>query len=93
MYDNIHDLWGSFKVGVLKACNDVCGYKKNRKCNVNRWWRNSGVEDEIQKKKEAYKEMKKNSSEETKNEYMRLKKAVKKAVARVMKKKKRLEDE
>ena len=34
MYDNIHDLWGSFKVGVLAACNEVCGFEKNRKCNV-----------------------------------------------------------
>ena len=41
--------------------------------------------DEIEKKKDAYKEMKKNQSEETKNEYRRLKKAAKKAVARAMK--------
>ena len=37
-----------------------CGSKKNRKCNANtrRW--NSTVKDEIQKKKEAHKEIKKN---------------------------------
>ena len=33
------------------------GYKENRKCNVNTWWWNSEVNDEIQRKKEAYKEM------------------------------------
>ena len=42
---------------LLTACNEVCGYKKNRKCNVNMWWWNCGVKDEIQKKETAYKEM------------------------------------
>ena len=39
--------------GVLKACDEVCGYMRNWKCYVNTWWLNSGVKDEIQKKKEA----------------------------------------
>ena len=65
---------------MLKACDDVCGYKKKRKCNVNTWWWNSGAKDEIQKKKIAYKEMTKNPTEETKNEYRRLKKAVARAM-------------
>ena len=43
------------------------------------------VDDKTQKKKEAYKEMTKIPTEETKNEYRRLKKAAKKAVARAMK--------
>ena len=49
MSDNNHDLLGSFKEGVLKACDEVCGYKKNRNCNVNTWRWNSGVKDEIKK--------------------------------------------
>ena len=65
MSDNHNDLWGSFREGVLKACGVVCGYDENRECNVNTWWRNSGVKDEIQKKKEAYKEMTNNPNEET----------------------------
>ena len=44
------------------------------------WWWNSGAKDEIQKKKEAYKEMTKNPTEETQNEYSRLKKAVARAM-------------
>ena len=48
MSDYNHDLWGSFKESVLKACDEVCGYKKNRKCNANTQWLNSGVKDEIQ---------------------------------------------
>ena len=58
MSDDNHHLWGSFIEGVLKACNELCGYKKNGKCIVNMWWWNSGVKDGIQKK--AYKEMEKN---------------------------------
>ena len=72
---------------MLKACNEVCGYEKNRKCNVNMWWWNSGVKDEKQKKIEAYKEMTNNPTEETQFEYRRLKKAAKKAVVGVRKKK------
>ena len=83
MSDN-NDLSAFFR-GVLKACDKVCGYKKNRDCDVNTWWWNSAAKDEIQKKKVAYKEMKKNPIEETQNEYKRLKKAAKKAVARAMK--------
>ena len=76
---------GSFEESVLKDCNEVCGYKKNRKYNVDTCWWNSGVKDEIQDKKEAYKEIANNPTEETQDEYRRLKKAVKKAVARAMK--------
>ena len=86
MSDNHIDLWGSFSESELKACDEVCGYKKNRKCNVNTWWWNSGVKDEIKKKKYVYKEIKKIPTEETQNEYRRrLKKAAKKAVTRAMK--------
>ena len=48
--DNNNDLWRFLK-GVLKACDEVCAYKKYRKCNVNMWWRNSEAKDEIQKRK------------------------------------------
>ena len=55
MSDNNHDLCGSIKEGELKACDEVCGYKKDRKCNANtsRW--NSVVRNKIQNKKEANK--------------------------------------
>ena len=41
MSDNNYDLWGSSKEGVLKACHEECGHKKNWKCDVNTWWWNS----------------------------------------------------
>ena len=56
MSDNNNQLWGSSKEGMLKACDEACGYRKNRKCNVNKTnngknvkW-NSGVKDEMRKK-------------------------------------------
>ena len=60
MSDSHNDLWGSFKKeSVLMACDEVRGYEKNRKCNVNTWWWNSGANDVTQKKKEACQKMKK----------------------------------
>ena len=56
---------------VLRACDELLRYKKNGKCNVNMWWWNSWAKDEIQKKREAYMEMTKNPTDETKNEYRR----------------------
>ena len=61
MSDKDNNLWGSVKEGALKACDGICGYKKNRKCNVNIYGWNSGVKNDIQKKKEEYKEMEKKS--------------------------------
>ena len=43
------------------------------------------MKDEIQEKKEAYIDMTNNPTEETQNEYRRLKKAAKEAAARAMK--------
>ena len=70
MSDSHNDLWGSFKEGFLKACNEACGYKENRKCNVNTWWWYSGAKNKIQMSKEAHTE-KKNPTKETQNEYWR----------------------
>ena len=50
MSENHNDLLGSFMERVLIVCDEVCGHKINWKCNVNTWWWNSGVKDEIQKK-------------------------------------------
>ena len=67
---------------LLKACNEVCGYKKNRTCNVNTWWCTVGY---MMRYKRSIKQITKSPREEIKNEYRRLKKAV----ARAMKMKKR----
>ena len=34
------DLWESYKNGVLKACDDLCGKTKGRRDQGNTWWWN-----------------------------------------------------
>ena len=34
---NASDLWKCFKEGVLKACNKVCGKKKGRRDQRDKW--------------------------------------------------------
>ena len=77
---------GSFKEGVLETCDEVCGYKKCRKCNVYTWWWNSGAKDGIQKKKEAYREIMNNITERTQDEYRRLKTAAMNGIAKAIRK-------
>ena len=60
------DLWKTFKNGVVKACNKVCGKKKSRRDRWDMWWWNKGVKDTIAKKKAAFKELCRFPSEENK---------------------------
>ena len=32
------DLWKSFRDGVLKACDELCGKKKSRRDQGDKWW-------------------------------------------------------
>ena len=79
------DLWKSFKEGVLKACDELCGKKTLRRHGGNTWWWNDNVKDAIARKKEAYKTWCNARSEENKEVYDSLKKKAKKVVARTMK--------
>ena len=49
------DLWKTFKDGVLKACDEVCGKKKSRRDRGDMWWWNEEVKDTIARKKMALK--------------------------------------
>ena len=51
------DLWKSFKDGVLKACDEVCGKKKFRRDQGDMWWWNEEVKGTIARKKAAFKEL------------------------------------
>ena len=51
------DLWKTFKNGVLKACDEVCGKKKSRRDQGDMWWWNKEVKDIIARKKPAFKEL------------------------------------
>ena len=48
-------LWESFRDGVLKACNELCGKKKVIKNGGNKWWWNEEVRNAMAGKKKAFK--------------------------------------
>ena len=78
------DSWGSFKEGVLKACDEVCGKGRNRRDIGKTWWWSEEVKEAIARKKDALKEMRKNDTEENKARYKNMKNRAKKVVARAM---------
>ena len=78
------DLWKTFKDGVLKACDEVCGKKKSGKDRGNMWWWNEEVKDTIARKKAAYKELCRFPSQENKIKYKRIRNQTRKTVARSM---------
>ena len=80
------DLWKCFKEGVLKACDEVCGKKKGRRDRGDTWWWNEEVKEAIARKKEVYKELCKDRTEENKARYKTMKNRAKKAVAKAMRK-------
>ena len=51
------DLWKTFKDGVLKACDKVCGKMKSRRNRGDMWWWNEGVKDTTARKKAAFKKL------------------------------------
>ena len=79
------DLWKTFKYGVLKACDEVCG-KKFRRDREDMWWWNEGVKDTIARKKATFKELCRFPSEKHKTQYKRLRNQKRKIVVRVMRK-------
>ena len=54
---NAPNLWNIFKNGMLQACDEVCGKKKDRRNPGNTWWWNEEVKKAAQQKKVAYKKM------------------------------------
>ena len=69
---DVPDLWKSFKDGVLKACDQVCGKKKSRRDQGDMWSWNEEVKNTMAKKKTAFKELRRSPSEENKTQYKRL---------------------
>ena len=41
------NLWGRFKDGVLKACDEVCGKKRGTRSKGDTWWWNEDVEEAV----------------------------------------------
>ena len=49
------DLWESYKNGVLKACDDLCGKTKGRRDQGNTWWWNEQVKEALDREKKHLK--------------------------------------
>ena len=75
------DLWKTFRDGVLKACDELCGKKKSRRDQGNRWWWNEDVKDTITRKKAAFKELGRFPSEQNKTQSKCVRNQTRKIVA------------
>ena len=72
---------------MLNACDDLCGKKLVRRSGDNTWWWNDKVEEAISRKKEIFKELYKNQSEENKIKHRKQRNFTSKVIAKVMKRK------
>ena len=79
------DLWKSYKNGVLKACDGLCGKTKGRRDQGNTWWQNEQVKEAIDQKKKAFNTWCKNRSAENKSNYRKARNRTRKVVAKAMK--------
>ena len=64
----------------------MCG-KRGRRSKGDTWWLNKDVKETVSIKKDAHKAMCRNSTEENKRKYKRMKNKAKKAVSKVMREK------
>ena len=53
----VANLWGNFKDGVLKACDEVCGKKRGMRNKGGTWWWNEDMKEAVSRKKDAQKTM------------------------------------
>ena len=81
------NLWGHFKDGVLKACDEVGGKKRGRRSKGDTWWWKEEVKETVSTKKDAHKAMCQNSTEENKMRYKSVKNKANKAVSKAMREK------
>ena len=78
------NLWGHFKDGDLRVCDEVCGKKRERRCKGERWWWNEEVKEAVSRKKDAHRAMCQNNAVEKKRRYRSMKNKAKKAVSRAI---------
>ena len=79
------DFWGSYKNGVLQACDEWCEKTKARGDREKTCWWNEQVKDAINRKKKAFKLWCTNRSTESKNNYRKARNETKKVIVKVMK--------
>ena len=78
------DLWNTFKDGVLKACDELCGKKTSRRDKGDMWWWNEEIKDTITRQKAAFKELCRFPSEQNKTQYKHIRNQTRKIVAKAM---------
>ena len=79
------DLWESYKNGILKTCDDLCGKTKGRRDQGNTWWWNKQVKEAIDRKKKAFTTWCKNRSAENESNYRKARNRRRKVVAKAIK--------
>ena len=75
--DNIDDIWKYFKVSVLSATENVCGWSKKGKWRQKTWWWDNSINDAITEKRTLWTVWKNGGSKE---DYVKAKKVAKHAV-------------
>ena len=75
-------MWGHFKDGGLKACDEVCGMKRGRRSKGDTWWWNVEMKVAILRKTDAHKAMCHSGTVENKRRYEGMKNKAKKAVSK-----------
>ena len=78
------DLWGFYKNGILKVCDELCGKTKARSDRGNTWWWNEQVKDAIDWKKKVFKLWSTNRSADNKNKYRKARNETKKVIMKAM---------
>ena len=74
----------TFRDGVLKACDELCGKKKSRRDQGDMWWWNEEIKDTITRQRAAFKELCRFPSEENKTQYKHIRNQMRKIVAKAM---------
>ena len=70
---------------TITTCDEVCGKTRGKSIHGGTWWWNDQVKEAIARKKDAYKELCKNGTDENKARYKNMKNRAKKMVAKAMK--------
>jgi len=78
------NLWRSFKGGILKACDEICGVIPTRQNRGNTWWWNDEVNAAIAKNKVAFQNVCKNRSAENLAKYKYMRNQTRKIVAQAI---------
>ena len=81
------NLWGNFKDGASKVCDEVCGKKRGRRSKGDTWWWTEELKEPVSGIREVHKAMCQDSTEENKRRYKSMKNKANKAASKAMREK------